>query len=128
MIIKQDYGETGGFSETLLWSNASPTTAQTSQDISLNDDLSNFTHIRVVYRYSTGVTTTAEFIIPISQLKTLSALSAVPYVVLHAYVNSSTTYLRNLFAVAGDTTKLAIGGASGDNNGYCIVTAIYGLK
>lgn len=128
MIIKQDYGETGGFSETLLWRNSNPTTAQALQNISLNGDLSNFTHIRVVYRFSTGVATTAEYIIPISQLRTLSALSNVPYVVLHAYVNSSTTYLRNLFAVAGDTTKLTIGGASGGNNGYCIITEIYGLK
>ena len=50
---KTGAGESGGMTETVLWTNPNPTASFSAQTVTLSESLRNYTYFKVVYRSST---------------------------------------------------------------------------
>lgn len=121
-------------SETLLWSNPSPTSSFAAQNVTLSQSMNNFDYIKVTFRASTSVADEGCNIYPIEYVK--SSIQGTAYA--HALVgggssNKSNFYTRKMLYVSN--TQLNINGSvtissnnAGSNNGVVIPLEIYGLK
>lgn len=133
-IIKQDYGEVSGtFTETKLWTNSSPTTGFTSQNVTLSSDINNFDYIKVVVIHgisSPFTTRESNVLVPISDFISEYTASATG----GYWTASGSNYfyqLRPFYYVNGTTIKF--GGSmstsgSSSSNSYAIPKEIYGIK
>ena len=65
-LFPMNVGGGGTLSETVLWTNPSPTAAFDGQTLSLSDSLSNYDYVKIDYRASTTNATESSMIIPIS--------------------------------------------------------------
>lgn len=120
--------------ETVLWTNSAPTSAFTSQTVTLSDDMNNYDYLKIRYAFSTSAQADAncnEIVMPIAEFKkslnssTANALDSI------SGASSTTRYTRFVF-YASDTGVLIgssiTSGSSTQNNNACIPLAIIGIK
>lgn len=55
-------------SETVLWTNPSPTSSFAAQTVTLSDDINNYDYIKMVYKYSTSDSTELIEIFPVENI------------------------------------------------------------
>ena len=127
------------WTETLLWTNPSPTAQFNGQDVTLSEAVDNYEYIRIEYGYNKNSTTLRSVIIPVWQdaNKTAYAYPSVG--------SSSTGYMGVLGAHSSEDKRLArwfwilSGGSkihfyatynhSGSTaNTICLPQYIYGIK
>lgn len=99
----------GELSETVLWTNSSPTSNFSSGSISLSDNISNYDSIGVYYRVSTTNDNQNEVIIKVSDFQSCAG-NNYPRFTLGASI-SGNTFARNI-AYADDTSLTISANAS----------------
>lgn len=132
-----DRNKSGGAktTETLLWTNPSPTTARSSLDATLSQSLQNFQKIRVEYAYNTGSSDAPYYVVfPVKDANgdymfpTGSAKQRMSIGLNNA---SSNNFVRQ-FYVADDTTihfnNASRVNAAGTTNTNLIPWNIYGIN
>jgi hypothetical protein len=127
--------ETGGggaLSETVLWTNPSPTSNQSTATVSLNDNISNYKYIKIYWKNIASGSIMGNLIVDINEFMNWIG-SANHCLGFPGYYTSSnsTFYFRPVY-YATDTT-VSIGGcrqygATGLQPSRCIITQISGLK
>lgn len=68
--LKKIGGGGGSLTETVLWTNASPTSTFAAQVVTLSDDMNNYTYLKFEYRHSTTDSNLYEIIVPVDLYKT----------------------------------------------------------
>ena len=120
----------GGFSETTLWTNSSPTSSFAAQDVTLSQSFTNFDYIKINWRATKSNTTAASMIVPPSVLQNSSATANSNNVEFGTHTGST---VRARSIRYSSNTKLSISTAynvntSGNSTDYAIPTSIVGLK
>lgn len=123
----------GALSETALWTNPSPTAAFVNQEITLNDDISNYQYVKVqcVANASTGATKYST-IISVDDF-ILSQEHAALFAISTRLATSSGDALYHRYVRSTSNTKVRFGQAykqssSTASNGYAVPLKISGLK
>jgi len=98
----------GGSTETVLWTNNSPTSTFAGQTITLSDSLDNYTYVKIKYRISTSVSTESSAIVPVSEFVHMTQTSNTFKIGTGSF--NSSTYVRT--AYYGSATTIVF------NNGY----------
>ncbi len=118
----------GTLKETVLWTNPTPTAIFEKQTVTLPDNISNYSYLKIVSRLSTSNSNSGSFLIPTDEFKAeennMSGWGS-------ALKDTSIWYQR-LFTKDGDTGVLISAGGrrggTGSYNGYAIPISIIGLK
>ena len=137
MSVVNNLPQASGGTETLLWTNTSPTTARSSLDCTLSENIDGFTYIRVEYAYNNEAGQTPRFHVVFPVMNQAGTNYAFPSgnstqrmciglnnasgnaFVRQGYVNSATSiHWNNAYRV----------NTSGSTNGNLIPWYIYGLK
>lgn len=123
-------GGGGTLSETVLWTNPSPTASFAAQTITLSSDINNFKYLKIVYKLSTSNNTESYAIYAVDEFKNM--IIGVGYACGAISGRPGGTNLARRLGYASDTSirfmdSSGIGVASTDNNGL-IPLAIYGMK
>lgn len=120
------------FDETVLWTNANPTSSFSSQQITLSDDMANYDYLKITYRANTSLATTASALMLVSEIIASANLASVPCMSI-ADRNSSANgyYMRGMSYISN--TVISMGtcfqtGTSGGVNSNVIPLQISGCK
>lgn len=113
----------GTFSETLLWSNPSPTVSYSSGTVNLSDNVTNYDYIKVTFRSSTTKSLTRSLIFEQkdwinTRSSTGDGTSMNPACAMSASGNRNFYWASNTSITFGTCTTTK----------GCIPYAIYGLK
>ena len=126
-------GGGGSMTETSLWTNSAPTSSFASQQITLSDNMTNYTYIKIKIRRSTSVSTVHSVIFLVDDFTDFTNSASKMIGAIANYGTSSTTnrYARtigyaaaNIVSVSGSTR---IGG-TGTDDVSLIPVEIIGIK
>jgi hypothetical protein len=120
----------GALSETVLWTNPSPTANLASGTVTLSQDMNNFKRLRFYWKTAKSRTSEAYFDIDVDIVKTM-IIADETFRIYVGTRESSGGWVRNFSYLSGTTISMGSGYAAGSastNNGYCIITKICGLK
>lgn len=127
-FIPMKSGGGGAMSETVLWTNSSPTSSFSAQAVTLSDDMNNYTYLKVCWRMSTSDSTSMYILIPVAEFVSYTNDNN-PYPAFTARITS--IYVRRTYYIS-DTSMQIISayqmGGTPINNNYVIPTEIYGVK
>lgn len=123
-------GGGGALSETVLWTNPSPTSSLAAGNRTITGNFSDYKYVKIEWRYSTSSQTKNNIIISIDEFKTMTSTGGTCPVVV-AIRTSNTIYGRVIYYV--DDTTFANGsayplGGTTAANANVIITQISGLK
>lgn len=119
--------------ESILWTNSSPTSSLASKDISLNDSFLNYSYIKISYKINTSSSEEYQVLYPADLVKKSAFVTNVPIISIGArhstlggtsivrfitYVSDTSLHFSNASIITGSTT----------NNDYIIITQITGVK
>jgi hypothetical protein len=128
-------GGGGSATETVLWTNGSPTSSFASQTVTLSQTIENFDYIKIVFRKSTTNADEGILILPTKTVKESLNNTASTYrcCIGLCVGNSNSTYVRTIFVNSGVYDAIGIDtatrlNASGTSNITAIPTQIIGLK
>lgn len=123
-------GGGGALSETVLWTNPSPTSNLSIGNKTLSQSVDNFKKIRVYYRLSTSNSTTSYVTYDVEEFKKflLAGTNAAAGI---AYRAPNISYVRTFYYV--DTTTISFGScyklrATSTDDSLIIPTKVCGLK
>ena len=123
----------GSLSETVLWTNPSPGSSFSAQNVALSQSFRDFKYVKIYSKNSVTANATAGIAVEPADIvnSTIVAYNRIVMLIGAAASNVSAIYSRRLLYV-NDTT-LNIGAtaplnASGVDNNYSIPTKIIGLK
>ncbi len=122
----------GKMAETILWTNSAPTSAQSTQDVTLSQGIDNFKYIKFIVRNSKSNANSIEVIYPIANVQS-SAQTVNHMLITFGGVPDTTSYNHIRRVYYKSNTVLNIGntntvGGSGSFNDFIIITQIIGLK
>lgn len=124
-------GGGGALSETVLWTNPSPTSNFSAQTVTLSQDYTMFKAIRIYVKATGSATSDYYSDYPIETIQNSIADSTKPLVTINGRSSSKNPYARTLIVKTNNSfqidTAYAIGGTS-TNNGMAIPTKIAGLN
>lgn len=125
----------GQMTETALWTNSSPTsnfgnTTQTPYNVTLSESYTNFDYIKIAFRFSTSVTTSAEIIMPKDVLARSTSVSTFA---IGMNSGSGNTRVRTGYATSNTTIGFlgcyqTTSSSQSVSSAYIIPTKISGLK
>ena len=119
--------------ESILWTNSSPTSNLAPKDISLNDSFLNYSYIKISYKINTSSSEEYQVLYPADLVKKSTFVTNVPIISIGArhstlggttivrfitYVSDTSLHLSNASLISGSTTY----------NDYIIITQITGVK
>lgn len=120
-------GSSGG-TETVLWTNPSPTSTYSGDAVTLSDNMTNYTYIKIVTRKSTNDSTEHSMLIPIEDLQTMgvSFRYELPGLIVNGfgytrgvmYLNQTTIQFGGCYSVGSTVT----------NHSYVIPYKVIGIK
>ena len=122
----------GKMSETVLWTNPSPSSGFAAQTLSLSQDIDNFKYLKFVYGYSTTYNTEhLSFSISVDDFKKCVANNNRSYGLCLTSRNSGNNFTRISFWVSD--TSLSISNCyqfagTASNNNLVIPVQIIGMK
>ena len=116
----------GGSTETVLWTNNSPTSQFAAQTITLSDDYSNYDYIEVYFRLSTSDDTEYRDIIPKATLD--KSNSSNTFAIGNAYSNSTRARGSYVSGASMYFTAAYPLTSTSTNNSYVIPTKIVGIS
>lgn len=114
----------GELKETVLWTNGSPTSTQSSQTVNLSDSISNYEYIKIYWRHSTTDSTVGSSQMPVSEFSTSK-------IRLAGAIGSSGNSIARVVIYSTATsvsfgTAYVIGGSS--SNSSVIITQVVGIS
>lgn len=127
----------GALSETILWTNPSPTSSFAAQDVTLSQPITDFTYIKIVCRFSTSNSTEMAALFSPSDFGvqgtypnknpsvTMTVSSGAGGTVTRYCAKASSDDNSTIHFFSGSTTTT---GSGSTKNGNTIPVAIYGLK
>ena len=117
--------------ETVLWTNSSPTTSFNAQTVTLSDDIDNYDEIKINYKQSSTNSLSASVSIPVSDLKNMTIQASGIFFAIASMNSSSIGYFRRV-GYASDTqiefTTAYRVNNSGTDATMAIPTSIVGCK
>lgn len=116
-------------SETVLWTNSSPTSGFNAQTVTLNQSINNFKYIKLTYCAGYQNSNKLEVIWPVSSVKKMKDAELLWGAI--AGVNSTGKYGRYITYVSDTKLSFSNGlnyGGAGNSNAPCIPLSIKGLK
>ena len=119
----------GGSTETVLWTNNSPTSAFSAQTVTLSQSIDNFDYIKITYRGGTSNANEVHAIYPVSDIRKMSTSNLIWGAM--AGVNSSDKYGRYISYVSDTQISFSTSGnmaGSGTTNVATIPTQISGIS
>ena len=121
-------GGGSGFDETVLWTNASPTSSFTAQVITLSESIDNYDFIKLEYRRTTSDATICKVLTDVSSWRNIynwidSAGNANNRMTVQMNISGS-NYVRA--TTCKDATSVSFGSSS--NNSYVIPNKVIGCK
>lgn len=125
-------GNGGGktLEETVLWNNSAPTSNMSSSLArTLFDDISNYDYLKIYWRLTVNQDIQSSTIVSVEEFKKMDSTSNHNCIGLIS--KGTNTFVRTLFYVDDTTFGNGTGyqvATSTQNNGYCIITKISGLK
>lgn len=124
-------GGGGALNETVLWTNSSPTSSMaTSTTRTISGNFSDYKQVKISWRLAINNAKTNFIIVPIDEFKEMRNDNGYNEIFLGAR-GSSAVYMRDVFYM-NDTTfgngSCFQRGTSTQNNAFCIITEISGLK
>lgn len=119
--------------KTPLWTNSNPNSSMPGTNITLNDSLSNYTHILIQWKAQTNSTTIYDDIFKIQPYRSETLNEGNLYAIGREVYGSSssiiyTRYLRYLTDTTMRFPGVRVLGSDSDANSKCIPIAIYGLN
>lgn len=123
----------GSATETVLWTNGSPTSSFASQTVTLSQTIENFDYIKIVFRKSTTDADEGILILPTKTVKESLNNTANTYRCCIGMRIGSATYVRVIFVNSGVYDAIGIDSAarlsaSGTSNTSAIPLQIIGIK
>ena len=123
-------GGGGALSETVLWTNSSPTTSFAAKTVTLSQSIANFERVRIYWRGSTSLATEASIDVSISDLQSFTGNSALRGSL--GIINTNGSNYTRSFAYVNNTSIAFTNAYPFDNtsavNIVAIPTKICGLK
>ena len=119
----------GGSTETVLWTNNSPTSTFAGQTITLSDSLDNYTYVKIKYRISTSVSTESSAIVPVSEFVHMTQTSDTFKIGTGSF--DSSTYVRTAYYGSATTIVFNNGyklGSTSQANGMLIPVSVIGIS
>lgn len=121
------------YTETSLWTNPSPSSSFSAQDVTLSESMDNFKYLAFKFGYSTTAQTgdcCGVEIVEVSEFKKASYPSSNSRVLYVLGGSASVSFTRNVMYTSG---TVRFGGAyqistTTNNNAYCIPLEILGLN
>jgi len=123
-------GGGGSLSETVLWTNPSPTSSMSpSAARTLSDDISNYKYLKIYWRMTVNQDIQSSIMVSVEEFKKMTNTANTNF--LGMYSKATNSFARGIYYV-NDTTfgnsNCYQAGTTTQNNGYCIITKISGLK
>ena len=119
----------GTLRETVLWTNASPTSQMAETSITLSEDITNFDYIKIYWRLSTTNDLECSILVEPTKIShnnvNVNAISITSRSTGSSY--GRVIYVGNTNDIIFVTTA-AVRGGSSLNNGMAIITKISGLN
>ena len=115
--------------ETVLWTNNSPTSTFAGQTITLSDSLDNYTYVKIKYRISTSVSTESSAIVPVSEFVRMTQTSNTFKIGTGSF--ESSTYVRTAYYGSATTIVFNNGyqlGSTSQANGKLIPVSVIGIS
>lgn len=119
----------GGSTETVLWTNNSPTSSFSGQTITLSNSLDNYTYVKIKYRISTSVSTESSVIVPVSEFVRMTQTSNTFKIGTGSF--DSSTYVRTAYYDSATTIAFNNGyklGSTSQANGMLIPVSVIGIS
>lgn len=117
--------------ETVLWTNPSPTSDFTSQTVTLSDDINNYAFIKIQFRRSIGDSTTANVIYAIEDLKKYVGNGSL-FGAMSLWSGTTSSFARRIGYVSDTKISISsltqIGGNSAAGQSSGAPTQIIGMK
>ena len=102
----------GGSTETVLWTNSSPTSSFAAQTVTLSNGLSNYDYIRVKYRHTTTLDVTANVYATVANFTACAGASKPKPISLGMEASAGTFYSREIDYLTDTTVSVK---ATSDN-------------
>jgi hypothetical protein len=121
--------------ESILWTNSSPTSSLAPKDISLNDSFLNYSYIKFSYKINTSSSEEYQVLYPADLVKKSAFVTNVPIILIGARHSTQVgvsifrpiTYVSDTSLHFANATTITGSGTYNDNN-YNIITQITGVK
>ena len=117
------------FDETVLWTNASPTSAFAAQAVTLSDDIDNYDYLKVNYRHSTSNAIVCAALISPSDMK--KSMYDLGNNRMEVTLGSEATYFRRMTYTSDTSINFSTAhkiGATGSSTSYSIPLSVIGCK
>ena len=117
--------------ETVLWTNSSPSSNFSSQDVTLSDNISNYDYIGIVTAFNTSGGNRSKTLMSVSDFKNSPFPQTGNQVTLNMGSATSSITMYRVAYYSSDTTiriGTAVSSAGNTNNAYVIPTQIVGIK
>lgn len=129
----QGGGGGGKQTETVLWTNSSPTSNFSAQNVTISDSVDNYDYIAITYRASGSVADMATVVTSVSDLKKSVGNNSTNHtaVEMGAEFSSGTIISRMVSYVSSTSIGFSLGyqlNAAVSNAGWAIPTQIVGIK
>ena len=124
----------GTLTETVLWTNSSPTSSFSAQKVTLNDNISNYTYIKIISKMLTSRSEEETFIFPVDFIKTCTSGGSDGSPKPKLVVGGAQTSINNARQAyyASDTSIYFMANyrlnQSGSNNTWHVPIQIIGMK
>lgn len=122
-----DHGK--NFDETVLWTNANPTSSYVATDITLSDDVDNYDYIKFVCRYSTSSNVTLSELCTLADFKSTLNTASNNMRFAVASIATSSFAARCLSYISDTSARISAAfTASGTDNSRIIPLSVVGCK
>ena len=124
-------GGGGRYTETSLWTNASPTSSFAAQDVTLSDSIDNYKYIAIKYKFDTSSNVEGSVIFLVSDIK--KSVQGVDTIVscIGASPQGIANYARRVFYTSNTKIRIETATAmnkTGTSTAYVIPLEILGLN
>lgn len=124
-------GGGGALSETVLWTNPSPTANFASQEVTLSDDMTNYQYVALYWKYNKAGTKDIKMIIPVDDFIYTSVETAKNLPKIFMGSRGTNTFVRDMAYISNTTVTFSNAvrvNIAGNDSSYCLPTKICGLK
>ena len=121
----------GALSETVLWTNPSPTSGFTSQSVNLSDNLTNYKFIKATWKISKSTSDEAAVIMSIDDFLQTGLTQSDFLFTLTSRISNNITAVRSCWYETDNKIHIGTGidaGSSTTRNDNCIPLKVFGLK
>lgn len=121
----------GNMTETVLWTNTSPSSSFASQTVTLSQSIDNFDYIKITQKIHTSISGELATLIPVEDFKKCLSAADTHFNMAFSVNYSGQVYCRRIFYDSGTTVNFNNAyyvNNSGSSNSVCIPLKIFGVN